>query len=601
MSNWQGLLADLYDHLEEHDLRLQLLRAIDRQILARSGESLSLVVDTVERLVRLTDARSGYLFHAYEGEQYRFLATVGDSSGHSTPIPDISAASLPLFGDLQRTDKSSFASWLPKDSKSFVVFEIGLEDHSWGIAIFESPRPLQSSNDFIESVLSQISIALRDLRVRARLQRYQEIHGLFFSTDLDQNECLKILRDHVRHILSGHDKLLMQILFRADTDIGLDRNGGEENHLVIRWSTNEGEIGALVPFDSFSGRALEYGAPFLMADPTSEDYAGVYKAFSDFAARTELVIPIRKDSGSDPLGVLNIESPREHAFSSMEIENLLDLVALVSPILVAVRHRILMAHHNQEASLYAINSYLRNVADLYGHKFASRTEAIKFNIHAVKSVTRSHLGDDITEALEHLGSDFAWLEESLQHLWGDISSVAGMAPIYIHTLLEEIQTEEKASATRYLKIKSARLNNLPPVRASRLLKEHLRNLILNSVVSLDHKFIEVENFQGAIEVDSEEITIRQTEKRAKRGSDPVAELNRRVRISIRDNGQGISRENLDRVFLPGFSTHGTQGFGLPAARDFVRGFGGNLKLESVKGEYCQVWLELPVYSLPPTA
>ena len=59
-----------------------------------------------------------------------------------------------------------------------------------------------------------------------------------------------------------------------------------------------------------------------------------------------------------------------------------------------------------------------------------------------------------------------------------------------------------------------------------------------------------------------------------------------VTISIRDTGSGISSADLERVFVPFFTTKpaglGT-GLGLPISRDIVEAFGGTLTLASVPG------------------
>ena len=58
--------------------------------------------------------------------------------------------------------------------------------------------------------------------------------------------------------------------------------------------------------------------------------------------------------------------------------------------------------------------------------------------------------------------------------------------------------------------------------------------------------------------------------------------NRGVEILVRDNGTGISRENLDRVFEPFFSTKGQRGtgIGLWVARQLLEKRGGSINLKS---------------------
>jgi signal transduction histidine kinase len=53
----------------------------------------------------------------------------------------------------------------------------------------------------------------------------------------------------------------------------------------------------------------------------------------------------------------------------------------------------------------------------------------------------------------------------------------------------------------------------------------------------------------------------------------------RVQIRFRDNGPGIHKEHLGKLFTPGFSTRGGSGLGLYIARSFVQALKGDLVVE----------------------
>jgi signal transduction histidine kinase len=67
-------------------------------------------------------------------------------------------------------------------------------------------------------------------------------------------------------------------------------------------------------------------------------------------------------------------------------------------------------------------------------------------------------------------------------------------------------------------------------------------------------------------------------------------------IRVADNGAGISQENLERIFLPFFSTkapgQGT-GLGLSVCHSIIDALGGELSVESVKGEGAVFTIVLP--------
>lgn len=72
---------------------------------------------------------------------------------------------------------------------------------------------------------------------------------------------------------------------------------------------------------------------------------------------------------------------------------------------------------------------------------------------------------------------------------------------------------------------------------------------------------------------------------------------REVCISVRDNGMGISKENLNKIFQPFFTTkpsgQGT-GLGLWMSSDIVKAHGGELKVETQEGEGSEFVIHLPV-------
>jgi signal transduction histidine kinase len=67
----------------------------------------------------------------------------------------------------------------------------------------------------------------------------------------------------------------------------------------------------------------------------------------------------------------------------------------------------------------------------------------------------------------------------------------------------------------------------------------------------------------------------------------VAELNnsQKAEICVIDNGPGISEENLDKIFVPFFTTRQNgSGIGLSISKQIMRVHGGNLKVRSIPGK-----------------
>jgi signal transduction histidine kinase len=69
-----------------------------------------------------------------------------------------------------------------------------------------------------------------------------------------------------------------------------------------------------------------------------------------------------------------------------------------------------------------------------------------------------------------------------------------------------------------------------------------------------------------------------------------------VRVSVSDNGCGISEENLKKIFAPSFSTRlklGGMGLGLFIAQKVAQAHGGSVTVESALGHGATFTLELP--------
>ena len=70
-----------------------------------------------------------------------------------------------------------------------------------------------------------------------------------------------------------------------------------------------------------------------------------------------------------------------------------------------------------------------------------------------------------------------------------------------------------------------------------------------------------------------------------------------VEVRIRDNGNGIPPDVVDKIFNPFFTTKPTDqgtGLGLALSNDIVREHGGTIKVHSEPGEFTEMTIELPV-------
>jgi signal transduction histidine kinase len=140
-----------------------------------------------------------------------------------------------------------------------------------------------------------------------------------------------------------------------------------------------------------------------------------------------------------------------------------------------------------------------------------------------------------------------------------------------------------------LKSKKIRLvksydSSLPLILADkRQMEQVVMNIVNNAIDALPEG--------GVIKINTGKNTL---------GSDPIGSKKMSgILISIEDNGSGIKKENLSKVFNPFFSTkldkQGT-GLGLSISRTIVQRYRGKLDVESEEGKYTKFTITLPYSS-----
>ncbi|HYP25672.1 MAG TPA: ATP-binding protein [Blastocatellia bacterium] len=120
--------------------------------------------------------------------------------------------------------------------------------------------------------------------------------------------------------------------------------------------------------------------------------------------------------------------------------------------------------------------------------------------------------------------------------------------------------------------------DLLPVAAD---ASRLRQVVLNMISNAHHAL-------RAKPSDSR--LFRVSARNLRRGPEPE------VRLEFHDNGVGIRKENLEKVFDPFFTTRrdsGGTGLGLSLSFGIIRNYGGSIRVESEEGSYTKFIIELP--------
>jgi signal transduction histidine kinase len=97
-------------------------------------------------------------------------------------------------------------------------------------------------------------------------------------------------------------------------------------------------------------------------------------------------------------------------------------------------------------------------------------------------------------------------------------------------------------------------------------------------------------------------TVTEKKEKSNHNYEPVVfvstkKTDHKVEIQVKDNGNGISQQTLDKIFQPFFTTKPTgqgTGLGLSLSYDIIKAHGGEIKVETKEGEGSKFVIQLPV-------
>ncbi|MDP4286261.1 MAG: ATP-binding protein [Bacteroidota bacterium] len=210
-----------------------------------------------------------------------------------------------------------------------------------------------------------------------------------------------------------------------------------------------------------------------------------------------------------------------------------------------------------------------------------KDEADKGNIDEVKSIANDVIGN--SEKINHHGKRAdAIVKGMLQH---SRSSTGIKEPTDINALCDEylrlsyhgLRAKDKSfNATMSTDFDTGigKLNIIPQDIGRVLL-----NLYNNAFyVVTEKKKLNIENYEPTVSLSTKKI-------------------GGKVEIRVKDNGNGIPQKVVDKIFQPFFTTKPTgqgTGLGLSLSYDIIKAHGGEIKVNTVEGEFTEFVIQLPL-------
>jgi len=571
MDSWRDVVQRLVGYLSAQEERFALLGQIDRAIL---DERIS--IEEIDRLA-LSGLRAQLRVRAVH-----LVIRDGDSletwmvDPVTEPLLAVARNAVPQGAVPSRIPSS--ASRLPHDSVA-ALLRVATHEHSDGALVFvaesEAACSAVEADPLCVQVASQLVLAHRERRERDRRLMNARFQEMFQTLNLDFDRCLAFVLNEIRALFEKDPRPpdgLVQILTAAGAMLHVQATTGDEppNTRVIR-------------AESATGSCLDSGEPSRISDPTEDPN---YKAIGARRGlmRSELVVPLTGTRGG-AYGAFNIEFQESNAFKPSTVSKVVDIARVAGPLLKPLFTRRAMALRDRRLMFYPVRTMCDRLVLLYRHQLSSPVNAARGVMDLVKKDLNRLNDEQRTELLGNLGKALNRIDDARNRLFEHFDNLVNNEA---YDLDEMIRSALKPFEPITDVAIAYAGGSWPRIYCSRLLREHLINVIQNAVDSVQVRLSNRPDPPGAIELSVETLQSREVET-----------MNRYLVLTIRDNGKGIADDERDIVFAPFRSTKGTMGVALAAARSYMFTIGGTITYESSPtpgSSYCAFELSFQVYN-----
>lgn len=468
-----------------------------------------------------------------------------------------------------------------------------------------------------DALTQQLSIAYRQFE---RVRFHARLHDLwaeFLDQNLSPSTCFQSLAKAIPGFLPTFGPINLAEASPETQILMIERPEGAREHLVIRGTTGSEHGGTRIDVDrSISGLLVtEPHRPFFCADPTLPEYRGRYRRYlGDLRHPTRTELAVRMEFGDRNLGVINIESARENAFSYLHQQTLLELAATFGRFAAVLEQRLAMNTSMQNSVATSTKNYLDALAQTYRHGIKTplvslRTDTDTFSLQlalAGRIIERAakppppEIGQIAAPMAEmrQIQRRLSYQRNKIAHYSEDfidgISGYANLGRMVLRELVDSaIQLADNSllkERARYIRIRVTKdaSGRDTEIFCSTLMKQHFYSIFHNAVDAIKARMLADER--------PGRITVRIVEEEIP--EDQEERLNKTWIVFIRDNGGGVTDAQLDalRRFEPGTTFKGGgNGHGLTAAQRYVTSIGGRIELNSARGKFFETAIYFQSY------
>ena len=569
MSETQGPdPAGHYTYAQLREQQLQLIDDSERRILDNKVTLAETLQFIVTRTLTVLNARHVDILFEYPDGLRLEISSDRAEIGRFIPIERsisglvLSSRKPVMVNNLQK-DPMLRARYFPRmkmdplaqsPELSVLAAEITLDGQAIGV-IFVEARP---DNRFKDSHLEFVHAAARQISMAIT-------HAALFDEDNFRSATERLL---VEAASGNSDVIMRQVLDRILSTLNsltfvkpdaaeiLFADPQDAQSLVVAYSTNSADIGVRVDIDSsICGEAFLHGGTVLLQRAFEHsDYRPI-----DEGMRCEMAIPIIfGDNNKFPIGVLNLESSRENAFSNVGRVLAERFTRRVINAIAMTKIRADMDNELQDQLMILAADQVLNAV----HRINNHAGSIRAMVRDLLEDLDSPSPPDPDDLARRL----RMIEYNAEHVLEIPNELRKRIGKPQESVDVNAQVEVGVAAARIPKHVDLVMDLAPglpniPCTALDLVVE---NLMLNAVRA-------IKDGPGSLRVTSK------LDERLPR--EPF------IVITVEDNGVGMTEDELARLFEPRQPGHrgGGLGFGMMWVRSWVRRAQGLIEVESHPG------------------
>ncbi len=599
MATWRSSLRNLNKIMQRNEFYHDLIYFIDSEILNigngggnfKMPELFNVIIDRMTILfnteyiqVITTAQKKLFIEVSTQKEQ------IGDVIDYNNYVfsyltkTDKSCNCVDIDSDLIIKDKYERISKPSKDKiKSFIAVPIQIMGSIVGFINVEGVNTHyfdEESVNLLEGIAKQLAVAIIQADYTYSIDFFSKLRKDI--TCIEPGRKSQMMDNVGEEIKRSFGVTFVQILIYNSIN----------NELRVIYNNGSPELDTIVSVKkSISGYAIEKRSTYYSGKVDVKEDPRYVKMVGS-GVESELVIPIsigKIAEEDDILGVINLEHEERDAFDPYLISKLQRFSHQIAPYFLSIK---LKDELEQTRKVHRARDMLLSVTDISAnlvHRLKNIVGSIKANVKDAKRYLEKPISETVINEVKSMLNDIEDAAKDALKIPGEMRErLTDKSPKNVSVVLKKLIMNFKNNPKyQMIEFKDIEIkdSDLPKVNCPSL-DYVFENVIKNSLEAM----MKSENDFKLLKIKIQ----KQEYSKA---------INAFVLVIISDNGVGISREKLSKIFKMGYSDKGKKcegrstglGFGLAWTKAFVDSIGGEIIAKSEIGTGTDFIIKLPAY------